>query len=355
MAKKEGITYEHIINELQQKIYKPIYLLMGAEAYYIDKISDFIEQNILSDSEKDFNQTILYGLDTDVATIINTAKRFPMMSEHQVVIVKEAQNIKKDWDNLSYYLQNPLRSTVLVICHKYGMPDKRLKWVKEIEKVGVVFESSEIPDYEIENWVKSYAHGSNIEMDSKAVAMLCDFLGTNLTKIVNELDKLIITLPAGTRKITAEHIEKNIGISKDYNVFELQDAIVQKNALKANRIVRYFADNSKANPIQMVLPQLFNFFANILLYHYLPAQIKIGENENFNEKRAKSLEIGRALGIPPYPAADKVATAARNYNAWKTMNIIGYLREADARSKGFGTANNDANEIYKELIFKMLH
>ncbi|MDR1652153.1 MAG: DNA polymerase III subunit delta [Prevotellaceae bacterium] len=355
MAKKEGVSCERIIADLQQKIYKNVYLLMGAEAYYIDKISDYIAQNVLSESEKDFNQTILYGLDTDISTIINTAKRYPMMSDYQVVIIKEAQNIKKDWDNLLYYLQNPLKSTVLVICYKHGTPDKRSKWVKEIEKIGVVFESPEIPDYEIESWVKAYIQSAKIEMDSKSVSMLCEFLGTNLTKIVNELDKLIITLPDNSRKITAEHIEKNIGISKDYNVFELQDAIIQKDVLKANRIVRYFAHNSKANPIQMVLPQLFNFFVNILLYHYLPPSIKIAGNESFNDRRAKSLEIGKSLGIPPYPAADKVATAARNYNAWKTMNIISYLRGADAASKGFGTAKNDLNEIYKELLFKILH
>ncbi|GHT17057.1 DNA polymerase III subunit delta [Bacteroidia bacterium] len=375
MAKKEGITYEQIINDLKEKKYKPVYLLMGEESYYIDKISDFIEENVLRPEERDFNLSVLYGSDTNMSAVVNAAKKFPMMSDYQVVIVKEAQGIKdknvkdkndkevldkngdpiKEWELLSYYLQNPLKSTILVFCYKYGKPDSRKKWVKDVEKQGVVFESHAIADYEIEKWVKAYIQSSKIEMDEKAVAMLCEFLGTDLNKIVNELDKLIITLPAGSRKITAEHIEKNIGISKDYNVFELQDALIQHNALKANRVVRYFADNSKANPIQQVLPTLFNFFANVMLYHYLPQEIKLTGNENFNDKRAKSAEIGKELGIPPYPAADKVATAARRYTAWKTMNIITYLREADVRSKGFGCTQTDTGEIYKELIFKILH
>jgi len=355
MANKGNSTYEQIISDLQQKIYKPVYLLMGEEPYYIDKIADYIDENVLTEAEKPFAQYILYGQDTDISKIINYAKQYPFSSDYQVIIVKEAQNIKKDWENLSFYLQKPLNSTLLVICYKYGSPDKRLKWVKEIEKIGTVFESVKLRDYEIETWVKTYAQSQKIEMDEKSVKIFCEFLGTDLSKIVNELDKLILTLPAGSRKITAEHIERNIGISKDYNVFELQAALIQKDALKANRIVRYFADNKKANPIQMVLPQLFNFFSNILLYHYLPADIKLSGFERLNEKREKNVEIGKVLGIPPFPAADNVASAARNFSAGKTLNIINFIREADARSKGFGVTENNDSEIYKELIFNILH
>ncbi|MCL1867467.1 MAG: DNA polymerase III subunit delta [Paludibacter sp.] len=355
MAKKEGITYEQIISDLQQKSYKPIYFLMGEEPYYINKIAEFIEENALSETDKQFNQIVYYGQDADISKIINAAKEYPVMSANRVIIVKEAQNIKKDWENLSFYLQKPLNSTILVFCYKYGSPDKRLKWIKEIEKIGIVFESNKLRDYEIETWVKTYAQSQKIEMDGKSVAILCEFLGTDLSKIVNELDKLIITLPEGSRKITVEHIERNIGISKDYNVFELQTALIQRDALKANRIVRYFADNKKANPIQMVLPQLFNFFANITLYHYLPANIKLVGNENFNDKRAKSAEIGKELGIPPYPVAENIANAAKTFNAQKTVKIISYLRKADAKSKGFEVTENNDLEIYKELIFKILH
>jgi len=242
---------------------------MGEESYYIDYISDFIQRNVLAETEKEFDQTILYGKDVDIVTVINAAKRYPMMASHQVLIIKEAQLIK-EWDNLIHYLSNPLKSTILVFCYKYGTPDKRKKWVQEISKVGVVYESVKLRDYEIGAWITKYCKSKNVNIDDKAVAMLSEFLGTDLSKLVNELEKLVLTKTVDIQRITPELVEKNIGISKDFNVFVWQAALINKDILKANRIIRYFSENKKSNPLVLVLAQLFKFFSDLMLYHYLP-------------------------------------------------------------------------------------
>ncbi|MDR1585623.1 MAG: DNA polymerase III subunit delta [Prevotellaceae bacterium] len=337
MAKKT-ITYEQILSDLKQKQYAPVYLLTGEEAYYIDLISDFIQNNVLDEMEREFNLTVLYGKDTDISSVINAAKRYPMMSNYQVVIVKEAQHIKA-WDNLAYYLQKPLNSTILVLCYKYGVPDKRKKWVLDIDKAGVVFESQKLRDYETAGWIAQYAKSKNIQLDEKATALLAEFLGSDLSKIANELNKLALTIAAGTR-ITPDIIEKNIGISKDYNVFELQAALINRDVLKANRIIRYFADNKKNNPLVLVLGQLFNFFSNLMLYHYL------------NDK--SQMTVASELKINPYFVKD-YAKAARIFGAWKTMNIISHIRETDARSKGVENSGADDGDLMKELIYRILH
>jgi len=339
MAKQDSLSYDQIVSDLRQKKYFPVYLLMGEEPYYIDVISDFIQNNVLNEGEKEFDQTIVYGKDVDISMVINAAKRYPMMAKHQVLIVKEAQLIKV-WDDLVYYLQNPLKSTILVLCYKYGTPDKRKKWVQEIGKLGIVYESSKLRDYEIGSWITKYCKSKNVGIDEKAVAMLSDFLGTDLSKLVNELEKLVITKPADMPRITPELVERNIGISKDFNVFELQAALVSNNVMKANRIIRYFAENKKANPLVVVLSQLFKFFSDLMMYHYLPDKSQGA--------------VASELKINPYFVKD-FQKAAQTFGAWKTMNIISLIRETDARYKGIDNPSADEADIMKELIFKILH
>lgn len=336
---KQSITYEQILSDLHRKSYSPIYLLMGDEAYYIDQITDYIQNEILDESQKEFDMTVVYGKDTEMTTIVNAAKRYPMLSPYQVVIVKEAQMIK-DWETLQYYIQKPLSTTILVFAYKYGTPDKRKKWVLDISKTGVVFESQKLRDYEMSGWINKYLRTKNVTADEKAVVMLTDFLGTDLSKVVNEIDKLLLTKPANTNRITPEHIEKNIGISKDFNIFELQTALINKDIVKANRIIRYFADNKKSNPMVVVLSQLFNYFSNIMLYHYLPDKSQSA--------------VASELKINPYFVKD-YQKAAQTFGAWKTMNIISLIRETDARGKGIESNGVDDGELLKELIYKILH
>jgi len=336
---KQEFTYEQILTDLRKKNYSPVYFLMGDESYYIDYISDFIQRNVLAETEKEFDQTILYGKDVDIATVINAAKRYPMMASHQVLIIKEAQLIK-EWDNLIHYLSNPLKSTILVFCYKYGTPDKRKKWIQEIGKVGVVYESVKLRDYEIGSWITKYCKSKNVGIDDKAVAMLSEFLGTDLSKLVNELEKLVLTKTADIQRITPELVEKNIGISKDFNVFELQAALINKDVLKANRIIRYFSENKKSNPLVLVLAQLFKFFSDLMLYHYLP-----DKNQS---------AVASELKINPYFVKD-YQKAAQSFGAWKTMNIISFIRETDARYKGIDNPSTDEADLMKELIFKILH
>ena len=273
MAKET--TYEEIARELKNRIYKPVYYLMGEESYYIDRISEYIAQTVLNENEKEFNQTIVYGADTDIATVINAAKRYPMMSKYQVVIVKEAQNIK-NIEELVYYLQKPLDSTILVLCHKHGTLDRRKKLAAEIEKVGVLFESKKIKDAQLPGFISSYLKRRSVEIEPKASEMMAEFVGADLSRMAGELEKLIITLPRGQKRITPEQIERNIGISKDYNNFELRSAIVEKDVLKANRIIKYFEENPKTNPIQMTLSLLFGFFSNLMLAYYAPEKSEQG-------------------------------------------------------------------------------
>jgi DNA polymerase III subunit delta len=336
---KQETTYEQIIADLRKKAYSPIYFLMGEEPYYIDVISDFIQRNVLDETEKEFDQTILYGKDVDISTVINAAKRYPMMGAYQVLIVKEAQLIK-DWDNFVHYLSNPLKSTILVLCYKYGTPDKRKKWFQEVGKVATVYESVKLRDYEVGSWITKYCKSKNVGIDDKAVAMLSEFLGTDLSKLVNELEKLVLTKPADVPRITPELVEKNIGISKDFNVFELQSALIDKDVLKANRIIRYFSENKKANPLVLVLSQLFKFFSDLMMYHYLPDKSQGA--------------VASELKINPYFVKD-YQKAAQSFGAWKTMNIISFIRETDARYKGIDNPSTDEGDLMKELIFKILH
>ena len=339
MAKQE-ITCDDILKELRAKQYRPVYYLMGEEPYYIDLIADYITDNILTETEKEFNLTVVYGADVDIATVINAAKRYPMMSEHQVVVVKEAQNIR-NMEELSYYLQKPLLSTILVICHKHGVLDRRKKLAAEIEKTGVLFESKKVKDAQLPAFITSYMKRKGIDVEPKATAMLADFVGADLSRLTGELEKLIITLPKGHTRVTPEQIEKNIGISKDYNNFELRSALVEKDVLRANKIIKYFEENPKTNPIQMTLSLLFGFFSNLMLAYYAPEKSEQG--------------IANMLGLrTPWQAKDYLA-AMRRYNGVKTMQIIGEIRYADAKSKGVGNPSLSDGDILRELVFKILH
>lgn len=339
MAKQE-LSCDDILKELRAKQYRPIYYLMGEESYYIDLISDYIVENVLTETEKEFNLTVVYGADVDVATVINAAKRYPMMSEYQVVVVKEAQAIR-NMEELSFYLQKPLSSTILVICHKHGTLDKRKKLAAEIEKTGILFESKKIKDSQLPAFIGSYMKRKGIDMEPKATAMLADFVGADLSRLTGELEKLIITIPAGQKRVTPEQIEKNIGISKDYNNFELRSALVEKDILKANKIIKYFEENPKTNPIQMTLSLLFNFYSNLMLAYYSPEKTEQG--------------VAAWLGLrSPWAARDYLA-AMRRYNGVKTMQIIGEIRYADAKSKGINSASMTDGDILRELVFKILH
>ena len=339
MAKKDYSTFEQIFTDLRKKTFSPVYFLMGEEPYYIDSISDYIQNNVLGEAEKEFDQTILYGKDVEISTVINAAKRYPMMGQRQVLIVKEAQLIK-NWDDLVHYFKNPQNSTILVFCYKYGTPDKRKKWFVELEKIATLFESSKLRDYEVGPWITKYAKSKNVAIEDKAVAMLSEYLGTDLSKIAHELEKLVITKPATMASITPDLIEKNIGISKDFNVFELQAALINRDVLKANRIIRYFAENKKANPLVLVLSQLFKFFSDLMIFHYLPDKSK--------GPAASELKIN------PYFVQD-FQRASQVFGAWKTMNIITYIRETDARYKGIDNPSTDEGDLMKELIFKIMH
>ena len=339
MAKQE-ITCDDVLKELRAKQYRPIYYLMGEESYYIDVIANYMAEHILSDSEKEFNLTIVYGADTDIVSIINAAKRYPMMAEHQVIIVKEAQNIR-NMDELFYYLQKPQSSTILVICHKHGVIDRRKKLATEIEKKGILFESKKVKESQLPAFISAYMKRKGINIEPKAIVMLADFVGTDLSRLSGELDKLALILPKNQTCITPELIEHNIGISKDYNNFELRSALVEKDVLKANKIIKYFEENPKTNPIQMTLSLLFGFFSNLMLAYYAPEKTEQG--------------IAAFLGLKSSWQSREYMNAMRRFSGIKTMEIIGEIRYADALSKGVGNSSLSNAEILKELIFKILH
>lgn len=338
MAKET--TYEEIVRSVKNRDYKPVYYLMGEESYYIDKISEYIAQTVLKEEEREFNQTILYGSDTDIATVINAAKRYPMMAERQVVIVKEAQHIKR-MEDLIYYIQKPLQTTLLVICHKNGVLDRRKKLSAEIEKVGFLFESKKMKDSQLPGFITSYLKRKSVEIEPKASEMMAEFVGADLNRMAGELDKLVITLAPGMHRITPEQIERNIGISKDYNNYELRNAIISRDVLKANRIIKYFAENPKTNPIQMTLSVLFGFFSNLMLAYYAPEKTEQG--------------IAGQLGLKAAWQAREYMAAMRVYSGVKVMQIIGEIRYCDAKSKGVENASLSDADLLRELIYKILH
>lgn len=355
-----AVTFKEIITDLKRKIYKPVYFLCGDEPYFIDKISDYVEQNILSEEEKEFNQTVLYGKETSIDGVLASARQFPMMSEFQVVIVKEAQNLKefggkssegeiedeKDDKQIApgkaaliNYLENPVPSTILVFCYKYKKPDKRQKIGKLLNTKSVYFESDKLRDYEMPKFISGMMSDMNLKGSDRVYHMLAEYLGSDIGKIENELEKLKINLPEGA-EVSIQQIQENIGISKDYNIFELQDAIEVKDVLKANRIINYFNANPKDHFISMTLGFLYGYFTKVMMVHFAPDKSKMG--------------LAKSLGIAPY-FAEKYSRAANNYSTSKLKAIFSYLREADIKSKGIDNSGTTHAELQRELIFKILH
>lgn len=341
------MKFEDIIDSLQKKIYSPVYFLMGDEPYFIDEICDYISGNVLSETEKEFNQTIVYGRDTDPATVISYSKRFPMMANYQVVIVKEAQDMKnlipdgkeKDKNIFESYVEKPLISTILVICYKYKTLDRRKSFSKLIEKNGVLFNSDKLFDNQLPSWIQNFLKKKNYSIRPEASMLLSDYLGSDLSKITNELNKLSINIKEGT-EITSSHIEYYIGISKDFNVFELQRMLGKKDIFKSNQIINYFSSNEKNNPNVKTIGILYNFFSKLLHLHSLADKSK---NNACSE-----------LGINPYFFSEYQA-AANNYNIRKTKQIISLLRKYDMKSKGVDNASIPDGELMKELVYQILH
>jgi DNA polymerase-3 subunit delta len=333
------MTYEQLIGDLQNRSFKPIYFLFGEEPYYIDLVADYITTHVLQEAEKSFNQTIVYGKESDAAQVINLARRFPMMSSHQVVVVREAQDLK-DIDTLIHYVENPQPSTLLVLNYKYKNPDKRKKVFKALEKGAVCFQSKKLYDNQVPGWITGYASGRKYKLEPKAAALLAEFLGSDLARITHEVDKLIIAMGNETRTITPAHVEEHIGISKDFNQFELQNALGKKEVVKANRIVRYFADNEKKFPIQVTIASLYYFFTKLLMIHYT------------NDRSKQNLTA--VLKVNPYFLPEYQAAAGK-YSARKLVEIISLLRTYDMRSKGYGGHAVPPGELLKEMVFKILH
>jgi len=333
------MSFGDILQDLKKGIYHPIYLLQGEESYYIDVISDYIEKNVLTDAEKGFNQTVFYGKDSDPVTIAESSMRFPMMASKQVIIVKEAQSLSKI-ETLAPYAERPLVSTILVLAHKYKTVDARSKLVKAIKKNGVVFTSEKLYENKVPAWIDSYLKDHNYTITPQAAMLLTSFLGTDLSKIANELNKLVIAVK-DTNRITPEHIEKNIGVSKDYNVLELQNALGQKDILKANKIIRYFGANPTQNPIQKTVAGLYFYFSKLFTYHFL--------------KDKSERNVAAELRVHPFFVREYVA-AAKLYSPTKLYEIMGILREYDMKSKGFNVSTMvEVSELQKEMIYKILH
>lgn len=339
MAKKEQNQHLQILSDIRKRNFKPVYFLMGDEAYYIDLITDAIIETALEDSERDFNQTVVYGADVTIASVINAAKRYPMMAQRQLVVVREAQQIK-NMEELSYYLQQPLMSTVLVINYKNG-PYKQKKVLTEAEKVGVVFESKKIYDSQLPSFISNYVAEKGLGIEQKAVVMLADAIGTDLGRLTGELEKLTITIPQGVTRITAAQVEANVGISKDFNNFELLNALITRDVYKANLIQRYFESNPKANPLIVTIGVLFNFFSNLMLLYFSPDRSEAGV---MNELKLRNI----------YQSRDYLA-ALKAYDAFQCIDIIDQLRKCDARSKGIGNSSIPDGELLKELLFRILH
>ena len=339
-AAKNTVSFENILSDLKNKIYSPVYFLYGEESYFIDSISDYIEETVLNETEKEFNLTIIYGKDTDIPTVASYARRFPMMSNYQVIIVKEAQDLDKI-EELEQYVLNPLESTLLVLCYKYEKVDRRKSFFKNIEKRGILFESARIYENKIPEWIATYVRKQNYSITTKACFLLAEFLGNDISKIVNEISKLIINISQG-QEITEEFVERNIGISKDFNVFELQKALGKKDILKSNQIINYFAANPRENPLVKVIPLLTSYFSKVLMYQHI------------TDKSRNN--VAAVLSINPFFVSD-YQQAASNYKASKVIFIISVLREYDLKSKGVdsnGTSTSDG-ELMRELIFKILH
>lgn len=340
-AKNSSFTFKQVMEALKKGVYAPVYVLMGDEAYYIDQISDFIINNALKPEERDFNLTVVFGGDTTAVAVADACRQFPMMAERQVVVVKEAQNIRS-LDPIVRYLQKPMKTTVLVWCHKNGKIDGRGKMLGLASACGVVFESKKLRDYELPGFITTYLSSKHIAIDQKAAEMIAEHVGSDLSRIASELDKLTVSLDGENRAINSDIVEKEIGVSKDFNVFEFRSAIVRKDIFKANQIAKYFDNNPKAGSLYSFLPMLFNYFQNLMVAHYAP-------------RKQNQRDVAAALNLSSEWAAKDYMTGLRNYSARKTLNIIGKMREIDAKSKGIDNPNTSQSQLMKELVFFILH
>lgn len=341
MPTKQGVTFQAIMQDLKNRNFAPFYLLMGEESYYIDTISDYIASHVLLPEECDFNQTICFGSDVTAVQVTDMAKRYPMIAEFQVIIVKEAQNIRS-LEALERYLKKPVKSTILVWCHKNGKIDTRKKVIGLAQAMGVVFESKKLRDYQLPEFIQNYLKSKKATIDPKSCQMIANHIGSDLSRIVSELDKILIYLPNDNRRVTPDIVEKEIGVSKDFNAFELRNAIVSKDIFKANQIIKYFDNNPKAGSLYSFLPLLFSFFQNLMILHYTP-------NKSSEQDIAKALDLNSTWGIKD------LITGLKNYSARKTMDIISKIREVDGKSKGLDNPYTGAGELMKELIFYVLH
>jgi DNA polymerase III subunit delta len=333
------MEFDAIIHNLKKKVYHPIYLLQGEETYYIDIISNYIEKNVLPDAEKGFNQTVFYGKDSDVVNIVESSLRFPMMASQQVIIVKEAQSLGKI-ENMASYAEKPLKSTILVLNYKYKTLKLNTRLAKAIKNNGVIFTSNRIYENKVPDWIVNYLSQKEYSITPQAAQILTSYLGNDLSKVANELEKLVIAVKE-TNKITPEHIEKNIGLSKDFNIYELQNALGEKNIFKANQIIQYFGANPTANPIQKTISNLYYYFSKLFTYHFL--------------KDKSERNVSTELRVHPFIAKSYIA-AAKKYSPTKLFEIIGILREYDMKSKGFEVSTMvDTTDLQKEMIYKILH
>ncbi|MGB1902003.1 MAG: DNA polymerase III subunit delta [Flavobacteriaceae bacterium] len=330
-------TVQSILNEIKAGDIRPLYFLMGEEAFFIDQISTFIETSVLDETQRGFDQTTIYGKDTSIDAIVSSAKRFPMLAERQVIVVKEAQNLSRTIEDLLPYVKNPQHTTTLVICYKYKSIDKRKALYKALSKAHVVFESKKIYDSNIPSWISGELQKMNLKITPKASYLLSEFLGNDLAKISNELSKLQLVM-GDNDLITPELIQINIGISKDFNNFELQKAIAQLDQKKAYQIVRYFSENPNQHPMVLTVATLYSFFSKLMILHTV------------NDRNPKVLS--RAIGVNPYFLSDYTA-AAKNFPMRRISSVFQTLRTIDVKSKGVG-ANLKPLDLYQELIFRIL-
>lgn len=330
------------MRDLKARTFAPVYLLMGDEPYYIDQIADYIADNALQPEERDFNQSVVFGADTNTQQIADLCKGYPMMADHRVVIVKEAQNLK-DWEPLDRYLDKPVPTTILVVCHKNGSMDRRKKTPAKAALAGVLFESKKLKDYRLPAFIENYLKTRKATIEPKATAMIAEHVGADLHRLISELDKLLITLPedAAARRVTPDIVEREVGVSKEFNTFELRDAIISKNVYKANQIIHYFDSNPKAGSLFSMLPLLFQYFQNLMLAYYAPNKSEQGI--------AAYLDLKSTWGVKDY------LTGMKNFTGVKVMQIIDKMRETDGKSKGIDNPHTDAGELMKELIFFILH
>lgn len=340
--KKSSVTFETIMRDLKAKKYAPVYVLMGDESYYIDRITDYIADNVLDPDDRDFNQTVVFGADTTAAQVVDMAKGYLVMpAAHRVVIVKEAQGLKS-LDALERYFEKPLASTVLVIAYKNGTIDRRKKVVGKAEAVGVVFESKKKRDYELPAFIEAYLKKNHVAIDTKSAAMIAEHIGADLSRLISELDKVMISLPDDDRRVTPDVVEREIGVSKEFNIFELKTAIIERNVFKANQIVKYFDKNPKAGSLFSCLPLLYTYFQNLMVAFYAP-------DKNNDNNLAAFLELKSVWGLKDY------RVGMRNFSAMKTLQILAKIRETDAKSKGLDSLNTSTDDLMRELIFFILH